>query len=970
MSFSSMGRAALAADARVLDRARARGPAERAAFSRALSRKLLAALALGSLALAAGLEYVVHSSAGARSAGVAVGVPHDIGRSSLSPAARAAVSAQLGAHNRAYAIDAAAGGGLAASNPSQHLHFDFSGSTAAIHDHNLTVELSLRSGFDDDSSARPAAVQPIARANRLSYSSADLAGWYVNGPLGLEQGFTLAHGAGGGHAAESLTLAIAISGNARASLARDGRSVSFQAVGAGSRQQLRYGGLSARDAAGRTLRSWITLDANTLLLHVITRGARFPVTVDPLITGVEDPEVSLITPQNGKDGGDFGMSVSLSADGSTALIGAPDEGGSEAQHGGPGAAWVFTRSGGKWQPGFQLPTPEGKAIEACGKETAQERSEEETKDESPYQCRIGISVALSGNGEEAVVGAPHAHGNSGAVYIFTRSGSTWTAAAELTSPEEETESRFGRGVAISAEGTTVLVGAPYYPGHAWVFTGSGSTWSISGELSGAANKGASSCENEGECEGLFGQSVALSADGQFALVGAPGLPGQRGAAWVFEDKEGAWTPAGGQLGRMQTTADGRKARFGYSVALSASGETALIGARGYEIEKEVEENGQTRKESLDTGAAWVYSGVGTNTHNWVEQGKLTGAQQEAEQMGGSVALSASGETALVGAARYGERVGAGWLFERSGGGWGSPTKRLEGGAMPDGYRLFGLSVAISGDGETRLVGGHTEHGVGAAWVFGPNPAIEAVTPNHGPSRGGTSVTITGEHLSEATAVRFGTSAASFTVTSSQSITAVSPAGAGNVEVSVETPVGTSAKTSADLFTYESESGGGDSDGGSNPGATNTTSTSTASTSTSTTSATGGVLSFGPVSNSCSVSLLSKRISVQSNRRALLKLRAAGDVACKGKLTLEVKIKLAKKHTKIKAIGAASFSLLAGKTAVVKLKLTAYGAKLLASRHGRLGARLLIAKSSPVPAHAHIASVRLIQLKAHNVKKKA
>jgi cyclophilin family peptidyl-prolyl cis-trans isomerase len=84
------------------------------------------------------------------------------------------------------------------------------------------------------------------------------------------------------------------------------------------------------------------------------------------------------------------------------------------------------------------------------------------------------------------------------------------------------------------------------------------------------------------------------------------------------------------------------------------------------------------------------------------------------------------------------------------------------------------------------------------------PAVTAVTPNGGPTGGGTSVTITGSGFTGATAVEFGsTAAASFTVNSDGSITAKSPAGSGTVDVTVTTPAGTSALSSLDKFSFDS-----------------------------------------------------------------------------------------------------------------------------------------------------------------------
>jgi alpha-tubulin suppressor-like RCC1 family protein len=110
-----------------------------------------------------------------------------------------------------------------------------------------------------------------------------------------------------------------------------------------------------------------------------------------------------------------------------------------------------------------------------------------------------------------------------------------------------------------------------------------------------------------------------------------------------------------------------------------------------------------------------------------------------------------------------------------------------------------VPVAVKGIGEVAGIAGGGSHSLS----FGPPPpSVSGVSPASGPQPGGTSVTITGANLAEASAVRFGaTPASSFTVNSATSITATSPAGAGVVDVTVTTPVSTSGTNSTDKFSY-------------------------------------------------------------------------------------------------------------------------------------------------------------------------
>jgi hypothetical protein len=145
---------------------------------------------------------------------------------------------------------------------------------------------------------------------------------------------------------------------------------------------------------------------------------------------------------------------------------------------------------------------------------------------------------------------------------------------------------------------------------------------------------------------LQGASVALSADGNTAIVGGY-FDGPEGAAWVFTRSSGVWSQQGGKLVGTGAVGD---AFQGDSVALSADGNTAIVGGN---------------VDSSGAGATWVFtrsSGV------WSQQGsKLvgTGAVGSAGQ-GSSVALSADGNTAIVGGYSDSSYAGAAWVFTRSG----------------------------------------------------------------------------------------------------------------------------------------------------------------------------------------------------------------------------------------------------------------------------------------------------------------
>ncbi len=311
-----------------------------------------------------------------------------------------------------------------------------------------------------------------------------------------------------------------------------------------------------------------------------------------------------------------GISVCLSSDGNTAILGGSLDSNSI------GAVWVFTRTDGVWsQQGNKLV-----GTRAIG------RSEQ------------GISVCLSSDGNTAIVGGSLDDSLTGAAWIFARTNGIWTQQGnKLVGTGAAGHALQGCSVSLSADGNTAVVGGYADSGDvgaAWIFTRSGGVWSQQGgKLVGTGSDGSA----------RQGSAVALSADGNTALVGGYADNNLSGAAWVFTRSGDVWTPQGSKLVPLDAERGLLGSFLGYSVSLSGDGNTAMLG--GY-------------ADSNFTGAAWVY----TRTNSmWSQFGnKLvgTGTQGKAEQ-GISVDLSADGGTAIVGGFADDNFTGAAWVFSRT-----------------------------------------------------------------------------------------------------------------------------------------------------------------------------------------------------------------------------------------------------------------------------------------------------------------
>lgn len=189
---------------------------------------------------------------------------------------------------------------------------------------------------------------------------------------------------------------------------------------------------------------------------------------------------------------------------------------------------------------------------------------------------FGGAVVLSTDGSTLAVGALYAdvNGNAdqGSVTVFTRSGGKWAEQGVLTVAGAAND-WFGYSIAMSADGSTIAVGAVYATvdgnkaqGSASVFARQGGKWSLQKTLTGES----------GAAGDLFGYSVSLSADGGTLAVGATGADidgnADQGSASVYT-RDGGWA----LQATLTAATPAAKANFGTSVALSSDGNTLAVG---------------------------------------------------------------------------------------------------------------------------------------------------------------------------------------------------------------------------------------------------------------------------------------------------------------------------------------------------------------------------------------------------------
>ena len=391
-------------------------------------------------------------------------------------------------------------------------------------------------------------------------------------------------------------------------------------------------------------------------------------------------QTAYLKPQNAHAGACFGGAVSLSASGSILAVGATgdpsratgvngDQANSDAL--GSGAVYVFVLSGSGWTQQAYIKASNTDSGDLFGYAIQLSGDGAMLAVGAPFEC----SVATGVNGQQADNGAVLA----GAVYVYVKNGMAWSQEAYLKASNSTANLGFGMALALSIDGATLAVGAPF--------------------------------------ESSSATGVAGGAKGS-------------GAAYVFARSSGVWT----QQAFVKASNAGESDSFG-SVALSGDGSTLAVGAHCENSDAIGVNGSQSNNNALCSGAVYVFA---RSVWTWKQQAYIKASNTEAlDHFGGVVALSRDGTTLAASASweasaatgidgdqasNTATQSGSVYLFGRAGTEWAQQAyvKATNTGAKdcfggPSGY--FAISngfLALTADGSTLAVGapGEASNAVG------------------------------------------------------------------------------------------------------------------------------------------------------------------------------------------------------------------------------------------------------------------
>ena len=434
----------------------------------------------------------------------------------------------------------------------------------------------------------------------------------------------------------------------------------------------------------------------------------------------------------------FGISVALSADGKTLAVGSFGEdsdatgiNGDQTNNNlaGTGAVYVYVRNDSNWRQQAYLKASATKMGYDFGRVL------------SLSADGNTLAVGALGDNSSATETSDDSATNSGAVYVYARSGDSWGREAYVKASNTEERDYFGSSVALSADGNTLAVGAVGEDSNALGIDGDQTNGDALG--SGAVyvyvyvreglwqQQAYIKASNTGAGDD-FGASVALSANGNTLAVGAvgedsaaTGINGDEddnsaeyaGAVYMFSRDNNVWA----QHVYVKASNNEEEDGFGSAVTLSADGNTLAVAAYGEDSAVTGINGDENDNSAKNAGAVYVFS---HDINGWIQQAYVKASNSEMDDnFGVSVALSADGNTLAVGA-NWEDSVATGmeanqadngangagvvYVFGRATNNWtqlayvkASNTEALD---------LFGHSVALSADGNTLAVGAVGEDG--------------------------------------------------------------------------------------------------------------------------------------------------------------------------------------------------------------------------------------------------------------------
>lgn len=407
--------------------------------------------------------------------------------------------------------------------------------------------------------------------------------------------------------------------------------------------------------------------------HIKTRSSWLPVNEQQILTAADKVAAD-----------NFGIRVSISADGTRLVVGAyfADPSGLSAA----GKAYIYVKTGGIWV-----------------QEAILTASDKATND------YFGVGVSMCADGTRVAIGAYNKTvgglASAGAVYVFSRSGSTWTQEAILTASDKAAADQLGQGLAIDATGTRVVAGAlesgANNAGAAYVFSRSGTVWAQEAKLT----------ASDGASIDYLGLSASITANGDRVLVSSYGADvggtADAGAAYVFVRSGTSWT----QEAKLSASDKAVSDNFSFRVNISSDGTRAIIGAHN------ADPSGVA-----SAGKAYIFIRSGST---WSEEAILTASNKAANDLfGADVNISSDGSIAAVAAyssefAGYTD-CGVVYLFTRTGSTWSQQA--ILSASDKGNTSYFGHSLDMDETASTLLIGALNASpsgvaGAGSAYIF-------------------------------------------------------------------------------------------------------------------------------------------------------------------------------------------------------------------------------------------------------------